>query len=73
MSGLRAHQRTDVPFNQDGPDRLCQGAGCGARAIFFSAPRRDHLTGMPIIEQRFCGGCVPAIWLPVRKARAEAA
>lgn len=70
---MRAHQRTDVPYNIDGPDRMCWAAGCSAAASFFFAPRRDHVTGLPIVEQAWCYGCLPAGWLPVRKQTCEAA
>lgn len=61
---------TAVPFNIDGPDRVCDG--CPARASFFLAYHRHGVTGLPVISQRWCHTCVPADWLPGRKI-AEAA
>lgn len=70
---MSAHLNTARPFNMEGRDRRCDGGGCGARASFFLSYRRHPGTGLPMIEQRWCGQCVPADWLPSRKQASEAA
>lgn len=70
---MSAHLDTARPFNMEGRDRRCDGEGCGARASFFLSYRRHPGTGLPMIEQRWCGQCVPADWLPGRPRKAEAA
>lgn len=70
---MSAHLETAGPFNMDGRDRRCDGDGCGARASFFLSYRRHPGTGLPMIEQRWCGQCVPAGWLPGQPLKVEAA
>lgn len=65
---MRAHQTTATPFNQDGPDRRCDGPLCPGRARFFQSNGRDRATGLPIIARRWCQDCTPADWFPIRRA-----